>query len=236
MRWLRDAPPHCRHSIQPPSALRRQSPVRQVEPDGVDYNTPSPIAKSIWDHFDDHIVRAIHIGIEPPTRRGLEQPTLDTLPHVCRLMSQWFTIEEATLARVGLLREDDLYPDQLRLVGHHVDEAGMREEDERLVVALPHWHLLLPAIVLPDHQRPNTALDEVIHDPPAGDMEIAVYLPFPLVRKPVKAMRDVLPFGEQGLKVSASFVVELVQRLERTAINQKEAQSPADLKLPRLSC
>ena len=78
--WLHEAPPHCKHSIQPPSALRRQSLVRQVEPDGVDYNTPSPIAKGVWDHFDDHIVRRIHIRVEPPAHRGLEKPALVTFP------------------------------------------------------------------------------------------------------------------------------------------------------------
>jgi hypothetical protein len=60
----------------------------------------------------------------------------------------------------------------------------------------------------------------ITHHPSAGDMQIAVYLPFPLIRKPVEAMRGVLSFGEQRLILSASLVIELVQRLERTAINQ----------------
>ena len=82
IRWLRAAPSHCRHSIQSPSALRRQSLVSQVEPDGVNYHTPSPIAEGIWDHFHDHIIRRIHIRIDLPPPRGLEHPALHPLSNI----------------------------------------------------------------------------------------------------------------------------------------------------------
>ena len=52
-------------------------------------------------------------------------------------------------------------------------------------------------------------------------MQIAIHLPLPLVRKTVETTRGVLPFREQRLKVGATFIVELVQRLERMTINQK---------------
>src|SRR5262245_47839862 len=118
-------------------------------------------------------------------------------------MGQWLSVEETALAGVGLLGHDDLDADKRGFVGKHRNETGMRQEDERLSVARAHADLLLPALVLPDHQR-SDALgdelgDEMVHEAPTGDREIPVDLAFALVRQDVEAMRGVWPFGQEGL-------------------------------------
>ena len=39
-------------------------PIRQGNPDGVNYYTRYPIAKGVWDYFAQDIVRAIHVGVQ----------------------------------------------------------------------------------------------------------------------------------------------------------------------------
>ena len=136
----------------------------------MDYNTHSPIAKGVWDHFDDHVVRTVHIGIELFACRGHERATLDPFSCVLLQMRQGFTIEEAAFAGVGLLGHDHRNANELGLVGQHLDEAGMGEEDEGLVGALPQVHPLFPPIIVPDDQGADAVLDEIINDPAAGDV------------------------------------------------------------------
>jgi hypothetical protein len=102
----------------------------------VDYNTRSPLAKGVGDHFEDHIVRAIYIRVEAPTRSRLEQSALESFPHIPLLMGQRLMVEETALAGVRLLSHDDLDADKLGLVGQHLDESGMGQEDEGLVIPL----------------------------------------------------------------------------------------------------
>jgi hypothetical protein len=33
----------------------------------VDYHTPDPIAKSVWDYFSDGSVRTVYVGIDFPS-------------------------------------------------------------------------------------------------------------------------------------------------------------------------
>jgi hypothetical protein len=97
----------------------------------------------------------------------------------------------------------------------------MRQEDECLIGPLPQGDFLFPAIILPDDEPANIPSGKVIHYAATRHMEIAVYLTFALVREDVEAARGVPACREQGLIVGTLFVIELVQRLERTPVNQK---------------
>jgi hypothetical protein len=39
-------------------------PIRQGNPDGVNYDTRYPIAKGVWDYFAQNVVGAIHVGVQ----------------------------------------------------------------------------------------------------------------------------------------------------------------------------
>ncbi len=39
-------------------------PIRQGNPDGVNYYTRYPIAKGVWDYFAQNVVGAIHVGVQ----------------------------------------------------------------------------------------------------------------------------------------------------------------------------
>ena len=73
----------------------------------MNYHTHSPVAKGIRDHFDDHVVRTVHIGIELLARCGTKQATLDPFPGVLIVMSNGLVIQKAALARMAFLRQDD---------------------------------------------------------------------------------------------------------------------------------
>ena len=90
-------------------------------------------------------------------------------------------VEETALAGVRLLSHDDLDADKLGLVGQHLDESGMGQEDEGLVIALAEVNFLLPAIILPDDEGTDPTVDKMLHDTPTGDMQLALHLAFPFV-------------------------------------------------------
>ena len=152
----------------------------------MDYNTRSPLAKGVGDHFEDHIVGAIYIRVEAPTRSRLEQSSLESFPHIPLLMGQRLMVEETALAGVRLLSHDDLDADQLGLVDQHLDEAGMGQEDEGLVIPLAEVDFLLPAIILPDDEGTDLTLDEMLDDTPTGDMQVALHLAFPFVGEDIE--------------------------------------------------
>src|SRR5262249_39416398 len=133
-------------------------PIRQGDPDGVNYHTPYPIAIGVWDYFAHDVVRAIHIGVEvPPIRRAIE-PALDPPPTKDRGRMGWSVdrervpVEEARLTGVALLRHQNTDAHQLCLVLEHLDKAGMWHKHEVLIRSLPQLNLLFPAVALANHQ------------------------------------------------------------------------------------
>ena len=136
-------------------------------------------------------------------------------------MLEGFTVEEATFAGIRLLGHDHLNTNDLGFVGKHLDEAGMGQEDKRLVIPLAEGYLLLPAIVLPNHEGADAPLNKAIHNTTASRVQLAVHLAFALISKTIQTVRGVPPFGEQSLVPGTLFVVVLVQRLEWTPVDQK---------------
>ena len=111
-------------------------PIRQGNPDRVNYYTPYPVAEGVRDYFAQDIVRAIHIRVEAPPIAGAEQSALDAFASVDVTFAHRLEVEEAALGGVTLLAHHDLDADQLRLVAQHLDEARMGHEHEVLIRSL----------------------------------------------------------------------------------------------------
>src|SRR5262249_4909748 len=79
------------------------------------------------------VVTAIACGIDGSSRAGAEQSAFHVLPQVVRLLVDGFEIEEAAFGGIVLLDQDHWDAHQLRLILEHLDEAGMRDENEVLV-------------------------------------------------------------------------------------------------------
>jgi len=167
-------------------------PIRQGNPDGVNYHTRCPVAKGARDYFAHDIVRAIHIRVDaPPVCRTIE-PALDPSPTEdgCRIGSivdrQRIPVEEAGLTGVALLGDLHLDAHQLGLVLEHRDEARMRHKDEVLIGPLPQANRLFPPVVLANDQRADALSHQPVHDATTGDMQIRSDLPRPFVSKDVE--------------------------------------------------
>ena len=201
------------------------SPVRQGKPDWVNYNTHSPVAKGVRDHFGDDIIRAIHIGVDPPAAGGAEYPTLHPSACIALLMSNLLTIQETALASIALLGLVDADTDQGGFVFQHGDEARMRQHHKALVGTLAKNDGLLPPVILANYQRADAVPYQGINDATAGDMQITVDLALALVGQNVETVRGKLSYREFGLQLGATFVVPLIQRLKRTTVNQKGCEA-----------
>lgn len=99
------------------------------------YDTPYPFAKGVRDYSAQHVIRAIHIGVQTASIAGPEQPACGTPTGIDLMLADRLRIEEAALAGVTLLGQDDLDADQFCLVGQHLNEARMWKEDEVLIRA-----------------------------------------------------------------------------------------------------
>ena len=109
-------------------------PIRQGDPDRVNYDTRYPVAQSVRDYFSHDVERTVDIGIEaPPIARAIE-PALDPLATEDRgrlgrsVDRQWISVEEAGLTGIALFAHKNTDADQLCLIGQHRDEARVRHE------------------------------------------------------------------------------------------------------------
>src|SRR5215469_8977734 len=112
------------------SAMR---PIHQGHPDRVNHHTLYPIAKGVWDYFSHDVVRAVDVRVEVASAAGAKHSAFDALAGIHSVFAARLQIEEAALGRIALLGEGDPDADQFRLVAQHLDETGMRDEDEVLV-------------------------------------------------------------------------------------------------------
>src|SRR5262245_50862525 len=98
-------------------------PIRQGNPDGVNYNTRYPIAKGVWDYFSHDIVRAIDIRIEAPSITRAIEPPLEPPPTEDRgrmggsVERERIPVEEARLTGGAHLGNLHLDAHQFGLVG-----------------------------------------------------------------------------------------------------------------------
>ena len=80
-------------------------------------------------------------------------------------------IQEAGFAGIGFLSEEHRDASPLRFVGEQLDECGMRDLHELLIVLLAQLHPALPKRIFPNHQGANAFLDQQINDATAGRMQ-----------------------------------------------------------------
>jgi hypothetical protein len=103
-------------------------PIRQGDPDGVNYNTPYPIAEGVWDYFAQNIEGAVDVRVQAaPIARAIEA-TLDSSACVGIMFAHKLQIKKATLGGVPLLSHENVDTNQFRLVLKHLDKAGMRHK------------------------------------------------------------------------------------------------------------
>src|SRR5579885_2800315 len=142
------------------------------------------IGKSVWSYFSNDVGASIDIGIDEPPISSTEQSTLYPLASIAFLFPDGFLIQKTALAGVGLFRDNHPYANQFRFVGQHVDETGVRNAHKLLIVALAHFHFLLPIDVFADDECAYAFLDKQIDYAPAGSMQVVVDAPCALVGKP----------------------------------------------------
>lgn len=74
--------------------------VRWGFPNGVDYDTPGPVAKGVRDCFPENIVRAVDVGIDPPTIGCPKQTAMCSSSSIAVMALDRLVIKETALARV----------------------------------------------------------------------------------------------------------------------------------------
>jgi hypothetical protein len=85
----------------------------------------------------------------------------------------------------------------------------------------PQLHPLFPQRVLADDQRADPLLHQELDDATAGRVQILQDTAVTLRRQAIELARgETLRFGKLLLQVRALFVVELIGRLQRAAIDQ----------------
>lgn len=178
----------------------------------MDYHTPDPIAKGVWDCFADDVVCAVHVGIDPPTVCGVKHPPRDPSAHIAVAVSNRFSIQKAALAGVALIDNDDRDVDQFRFVLEHRDKPGMRYAHEVLVILPSDGNLLFPPIVFANHEGTNALARQQVNDASAMGMEV--------VRGPARApggepfhQAGGARFPELGLQLCLPLVVALIDVL-----------------------
>ena len=183
----------------------------------MDYYTPDPIAKGVWDCFSDDVVCTVHVGIDPPTVCSAKHSPRDPLAHVAFAMSNRLGIQKAARAGMALVDRANDDPDQFRFVLKHLNEAGVRHLHNVLVVPPSDGDLLLPAIVFADHERSDTLLHQPFNDAVALRMEVVDDLAVAPVREKLHQAGGTRA-AEFCLQMRFALVVELVDVLQRTTI------------------
>ena len=162
---------------------------------------------------------------QTPSRLALKQPAFDAFASVDLLLADRLQVEEAALGSVALFAHDDVDAHQLRLVAEHLDEPRVRHKHEVLIRSLAQLNGLFPAVILAHHQRPDAVRHESLHNTAARDVQVMVDLARSFVGEGIELPGGEDPRGQFGLQAGAAFVVPLVDRLQRTAVDQKRREA-----------
>ena len=57
-------------------------PIRQGNPDRVNYNTPYPIAEGVWDYFSHDVEGSVDVRIQAAPSARAKQPAFDPVASV----------------------------------------------------------------------------------------------------------------------------------------------------------
>jgi hypothetical protein len=133
------------------------------KPSGPNCRGRYPLAiKGCREYFSTDVVGAIHVrvdGCSPfdavPTfvARPREAGVVLLLGSQVRVVGRKrIAIQEAGTARIGFLSDEHRDARPLRFVGEQLDEFGMRDLHELLIVLLAQLHPPLPIGIFPNHQ------------------------------------------------------------------------------------
>src|SRR5262249_44714497 len=151
----------------------------------------TPLREGIRSYFAHDVVRAVGIGVAVlPSCRSVQAPLHPPATEGGRgprriVAWQGVRIEEAGRAGIALLGDSHLDAYQRGLVGQHVDEAGMGDAHNVLIVALAHVRALLPKRILADAQGADALGHQQVNDTPAGGVQVPVNAPRALGRNPL---------------------------------------------------
>src|SRR5260221_480101 len=188
------------------------------KPYGVNYAPATPLRAGLRSYFANDVVRAVGVsGDVPPICRPvqppLHTPATDGGRGLCRIEDrQRVAVQEAGLAGVALLGDEDVNAHQLRLVGQRLNEACMGHSHKVLIVAPRHVDLLLPERVLADAQRATALGYQQIDDTAAGRVQIPVYATG-APRGDALQVPTGAPISQPALQFRAALVVEVVDGL-----------------------
>src|SRR5258708_1862017 len=119
--------------------------------------------KAKWRYAAEDVVGAIEIGLNSTAIAGSKQAALDSVNQICGMFADRLTVKETALASVALFDDRHANADELRFIGQHLNEAGMRNAHKVLVGTLAQVDVLLPAVILADDQIADTLSHEAVN-------------------------------------------------------------------------
>jgi len=152
-----------------------------LDPDRANYNALYPTGECRWECFAQDIIRAIHIRVYGLSLSRDELSAHHPSTAILRMFADGFQVQERAFRGVALVLYDHLDPGQLGLVGQHVNEGGMGDSHEVLVVRSADLHILFPADIVSDDQSADPFAHHPIHDIAAGPMQVVFDLAVALV-------------------------------------------------------
>jgi hypothetical protein len=163
------------------------------KPSGHNCRCRYPLPEGVGECFAYNVVGAVDIGMNPPAIRCAIEATGFALATETRFLGSFgivsgnvIPIQKRGLARVALLNGHHLDSDAPGLVGELLNEPGMWNLNEFLIIFPPHFHLLLPQRIFAHDKGPDSFLDQQIDDPTACRMQIGVDTAIALRRDPIE--------------------------------------------------
>src|SRR5215471_8949598 len=99
-----------------------------------------------------------------------------------------------------------------------MDKTSMWDLNKVLIVFLPDIDILLPIVILPNHECSDSFPGETLNDPMALCMEVMINLACPFVGKSLDTSRRMAIALEFALQVCLFLIVVLVHCLEWTPV------------------
>ena len=111
------------------------------------------------------------------------------------MLADRLQIQEGAFGSIPFFLDDHLAACQLSLLGQHVDEGGIGNGDEVLIVDGTDLHILFPALVVSDDQGTKPFIYHPIHNIATGPMQVVLDLAVAFVCQSSEMMGCVLSPG-----------------------------------------
>ena len=122
------------------------------------------------------------------------------------MLADRLQIQEGAFGGIAFFLDDHLDACQLSLVGQHVDEGGMGNGDEVLVVDSANVHYLFPAFVVTYDDDSEPFGYHPVHNKPTGPMQIMVDLAVAFVGQGSEMVGGVLSRGRRACRSARSLL------------------------------